>query len=181
MDEDDVYYRELTVSEERDYNNFINSPDFMKFMIRWPALIVNKYYVMKYKDNYDDSDEEPTIMLVGYFLGIDNRVGHDPYLVFSINNNLSLQDYFSMNTHRSRIENGIFYVGLSFEDEFFDMSKYLNFQKYIRNESRRRPVTQQPPSRRRRQSKTRSKSPKEKLLNQEVNYDINYYNNLILL
>lgn len=126
MDEDDVDYRELTVSEERAYNSFINDPDLMKYMVRWPALIVKKYYVMKYKDDYDDPHEEPTIMLVGYFLGIDNRRGHRPHLVFSRDNNITLQNYYSMNTPRLFAENNIIIRLLSFEDEFFDMDRFLN-------------------------------------------------------
>jgi hypothetical protein len=154
MDED-INYRDFTPLEERYFEDFMNSRNLMRFMRRYPYLVVGNYYIMKFKDDYDDPNEEPNIIMVGYFLGIDDRPNHIESLIFSINQGVTLEDYFSMNTHRSRIENGIFQAGLSMEDEFFNMTAYLIMQR----QSRRRPVTQRPPSRRRRQSRSRSKSP----------------------
>ena len=154
MGDEDINYRDFTALEERNFEDFMNSRNLMSFMRRYPYLIVGSYYVMKFKDDYDDPYEEPTVMMVGYFLGVDDRPNHVESLIFSINEGVTLEDYFSMNTHHSRIENGIFQAGLSMEDEFFNMTSYLIIQR----RRRRRPVTQRPPSRRR-QSRSRSKSP----------------------
>ena len=154
MGDEDINYRDFTALEERYFEDFMNSHNLIRFMRRYPYLIVGNYYVMKFKDDYDDPNEEPTIMMVGYFLGIDDRPGHINSLIFSINEGVTLEDYFSMRTHRSRIENGIFQAGFSMEDEFFNMTAYLIMQR----RRRRRPVTQRPPSRRR-QSRSRSQSP----------------------
>ena len=154
MADQDINYRDFTILEERYFEEFMNSRNLMTFMRRYPYLIVGNYYVMKFKDDYDDPNEEPNIIMVGYFLGIDDRPNHIECLIFSINEGVTLENYFSMNTHRSRIENGIFQAGISMEDEFFNMTSYLIMQR----RSRRRPVTQRPPSRRR-QSRTRSRSP----------------------
>jgi hypothetical protein len=153
MGDEDINYRDFTTLEERYFEDFMNSRNLMRFMRRYPYLIVGNYYVMKFKDDYDDPNEEPTVMMVGYFLGIDDRPNHVENLIFSINEGVTLEDYFSMNTHRSRIENGIFQAGFSMEDEFFNMTAYLIMQR----RSRRRPVTQRAPSRRR--SPTRRISP----------------------
>jgi hypothetical protein len=153
MGDEDINYRDFTVLEERYFEDFMNSQNLMRFMRRYPYLIVGNYYVMKFKDDYNDPNEEPTVMMVGYFLGIDDRPNHVETLIFSINEGVTLEDYFSMNTHRSRIENGIFQAGFSMEDEFFNMTAYLIMQR----RSRRRPVTQRAPSRRR--SPTRRISP----------------------
>ena len=151
---EDINYRDFTVSEERYFEEFMNSRNLMTFMRRYPYLVVGNYYIMRFKDDYDDPNEEPNVIMVGYFLGIDDRPNHVESLIFSINEGVTLEDYFSMNTHRSRIENGIFQAGFSMEDEFFNMTSYLIMQR----RSRRRPVTQRPQSRRR-QSRTRSRSP----------------------
>jgi hypothetical protein len=153
MGDEDINYRDFTALEDRYFEDFMNLPNIMRFMRRYPYLIVGNYYIMKFKDNYDDPNEEPTIMMVGYFLGIDDRPNHIESLIFSINEGVTLEDYFSMNTHRSRIENGIFQAGFSMDDEFFNMTSYLIMQR----RSRRRPITQMPPSRRR--SPTRRVSP----------------------
>ena len=154
MSYQDISYRDFTALEERYFEEFMNSRNLMTFMRRYPYLVVGNYYIMRFKDDYDDPNEEPNVIMVGYFLGIDDRPNHVESLIFSINEGVTLEDYFSMNTHRSRIENGIFQAGFSMEDEFFNMTSYLIMQR----RSRRRPVTQRPPSRRR-QSRTRSRSP----------------------
>jgi hypothetical protein len=157
MSDENISYRDFTNSEERNFEDFMNSRNLMRFMRLYPYLIVGNYYVMKYKDNYNDPNEEPTIMMVGYFLGVDDRPNHIESLIFSINEGVTIEDYFSMNTHRERIENGIFQAGLSMEDEFFNMTSYLIMQR----RQRRRPVTQRHPSRRRipiSRGRTRSRS-----------------------
>jgi hypothetical protein len=154
MGDEELSYRDFTNLEERNFEDFMNSRNLIRFMRRYPYLVVGNYYVMKFKDDYDDPNEEPIIMMVGYFLGIDDRPNHNETLIFSINEGVTLEDYFSMRSVRSRIENGIFQAGLSMEDEFFNMTAYLIMQR----RSRRRPVTQRPPSRRR-QSRIRSQSP----------------------
>jgi hypothetical protein len=142
MADQDISYRDFTALEERYFEEFMNSRNLMTFMRRYPFLIVGNYYIMKFKDDYDDPNEEPTIMMVGYFLGVDDRPNSVESLIFSINEGVTLEDYFFMNTHRSRIENGIFQAGFSLEDEFFNMTSYLIMQR----RRRRRPVTQRHPS-----------------------------------
>ena len=167
MGDEDIYYRDFTDLEERNFESFMNSRNLNRFMRRYPYLIVNSYYVMKFKDDYDDPNEDPTIMIVGYFLGIDDRPNHIESLIFSINDGVTLEDYYSMNTHRERIENGIFQAGLSMEDEFYNMTSYLIIQR----RRRRRPVTQRAPSRRRlppsrspspRRTRSRGRSPTQR-------------------
>jgi hypothetical protein len=163
MEDEDIYYREFTVEEDQNFENFMNSRSLMQYMYKFPDLIVGNYYVIKFKDNYDDPNEEFIIMVVGYFLGIDNRPNRIPSLIFSINEGVTLEDYFSMHTHRARIENGIYQAGISMEDEFFDMTSYLNTLRRNRLRSMIRPVTQRHLARTRypeiRQTGSRGRSP----------------------